>query len=166
MRPSIFKVAQIDNGFLAVMAKPVAGEWINDEFKGIAETGVNKIVSLLESQEAYDVGLQDEQTLVESLGMRFLHYPIADRGLPQSVAAFGELAKQLYNDITIGVNTVIHCRAGIGRTGILAAGVLLHCGYDSNAAFAHVSEKRGVQVPDTEQQERWLHENQNEILAA
>jgi len=48
IKPQIYKVKTMGQGFLAVMAKPVAGEWIEDEFLAIAQADIKQIVSLLE----------------------------------------------------------------------------------------------------------------------
>ncbi|MDH5324251.1 MAG: tyrosine-protein phosphatase [Gammaproteobacteria bacterium] len=164
MKPDIYKVEYIGSGVLAVMAKPVSGEWIEQEFEGLASEGIKAIVSLLELHEAYEVGLQREKQLTEKNGMEFLSFPIRDRGVPDSVVEFGDFTKMLYWQIEAGKTTVIHCRAGIGRTGVVAAGVLLHCGYKPKEALMHISNKRGVQVPDTEEQEEWLARNYNAII--
>jgi protein-tyrosine phosphatase len=163
MRPQIYIVELIGSGFLAVMAKPVSGEWIEDEFRGIAHEGVHQIVSLLEQQEAYEVGLHDEKALTEKNGMEFVSFPIQDRGLPHSVKEFKNLIMHLYHQIAGGKNTVIHCRAGIGRTGVVAAGLLIQCGFDPDQALTHISRKRGVQVPDTIEQRDWLLAHHNEL---
>jgi protein-tyrosine phosphatase len=164
MKPDIYQVELIGSGFLAVMAKPVSGEWIEDEFVGIANEGINSIVSLLEFHESYELGLQNEKQLAEKNGMEFLSFPLQDRGLPNSVNKFKIFTKDLYHQIAGGKNIVIHCRAGIGRTGVVAAGVLLHCGFEPHEAFKHISEKRGVQVPDTEEQVNWIVTNYNAIV--
>ncbi|WP_428243341.1 protein-tyrosine phosphatase family protein [Gynuella sp.] len=156
MTPDIYKVEEIGSGCLFVMAKPVSGEWIEDEFTAIARFGIHKIVSLLEEQEAIDVGLSRERELAEKNGMEFISFPIPDRGLPHSVARFTAFTKRLYHEMAGGVNTVIHCRAGIGRTGIVAAGVLLQCGFEPLGAFEYISQKRGVSVPDTQEQIDWV----------
>ncbi len=159
MGPTFYEIELIGSGFLAVMAKPVAGEWIEDEFSGLAKSGLGQVVSLLEDHEAFEVGLNEEARICEQHGLNFVSYPIADRGLPPAVAEFAEITKRLYHDVAGGLNTVIHCRAGIGRTGMVAAGVLLHAAYDVDGAFKHVSERRGVEVPDTDAQRDWLREN-------
>jgi protein-tyrosine phosphatase len=164
MKPDIYQIESIGSGFLAVMAKPVSGEWIEDEFLGIANEGVMQIVSLLESHEAYELGLQNEKELSEKNNMSFRSFQIKDRGLPQSVQEFRSFTKSLYHQIAEGRNSVIHCRAGIGRTGIVAAGVLLHYGFEPHGAFEHISNRRGVQVPDTEEQKNWLISHCNEII--
>lgn len=145
------------------MAKPVSGEWIEDEFRGIANEGIHQIVSLLEPQEAYEVGLHDEKSLTEQNGMEFVSFPVQDRGLPHSVEEFKNLTMHLYQQIAGGKNTLVHCRAGIGRTGILAAGVLIQCGYEPDQALSQISKKRGVQVPDTREQRDWILANFNEL---
>jgi protein-tyrosine phosphatase len=164
MKPDIYKVELIGSGFLGVMAKPVSGEWIEEEFMGIANEGINSIVSLLELYESYELGLQNEKQLAEKNGMEFVSYPLKDRGIPNSVNEFKKFTKELYHQIAGGKNTVIHCRAGIGRTGLVATGVLLHCGFEPDDAFKHISEKRGVQVPDTEEQINWIVGNYIEIV--
>ncbi len=163
MKPDIYVVESIGSGFLAVMAKPVSGEYIEDEFLGISREGIKQIVSLLETQETYEVGLQNEKSLTEKNDMEFSSYPIKDRGLPKLVNEFKKFTLNLYKEISDGKNTVIHCRAGIGRTGLVAAGVLLYCGFSPKEAFGHISKKRRVQVPDTEEQVNWLVSNYNEI---
>jgi len=156
MRPDIYKLELIGSGSLSVMAKPVSGEWIDDEFSAISSLGIDRIVSLLEAHEEKEVGLDAEKHLAEKYNMEFISYPIRDRGLPDSIQDYLKFTKRLYHEAAAGLNTVVHCRAGIGRTGIVAAGVLLHCGYEPLDAIEHISKQRGVTVPDTEEQIDWV----------
>lgn len=164
MRPTFYKVELIGSGFLAVMARPVSGEWADDEFSGLYESGIRRIVSLLEPHEAYGLGLADEKGLCEKHGLEFVSYPIPDRGLPPTVHGFAGLTRSIYHESAGGQCTVVHCRAGIGRTGLVAAGVLLHAAFNVDEAFAHISQKRGVDVPDTDEQRDWLRSNCAEVV--
>lgn len=159
MRPDIYEIELIGSGSLSVMAKPVSGEWIEDEFAGIANWGIGRIVSLLEHHEACEVGLGEERKYSKKYGMDFVHYPIPDRGLPSSVQDYQAFTKWLYREAAGGLNTVVHCRAGIGRTGIVAAGVLLHCGFEPQDAIDHITKRRGIAVPDTKEQLEWVFES-------
>lgn len=163
MRPNIYKVTEIGNGFLGIMAKPVAGEWIEEEFLGIAKYGVKCLVSLLEPHEIKELGLSKAPLLCKSNGIKFINFPIKDRGLPTSLPSTFKLIKDLHSQILLGENTVIHCRAGIGRTGLIAASLLVLHGYNPSDAFLSVSKARGVQVPDTTEQYAWVVDNQKKI---
>ncbi len=162
MGPDIYKVAPIGRGLLAVMAKPVAGEWIADEFSAIARYGITDMVSLLERHEVRELGLTDAPALCAANGMAFTSFPIADRGLPASPGVFA-LVRDIGARIADGAHTVIHCRAGIGRTGLLAAAILVRHGHAPEAAFKLVSSARGVQVPDTPEQVDWVVQHQKRL---
>lgn len=165
MGPTFYEIELIGSGFLAVMAKPVAGEWIDDEFAGLYQAGIRKVVSLLEDHEAYEVGLAEEQELCAKHDLDYASYPIPDRGLPPSVSSFAELTKSIYHGSAGGQSTVIHCRAGIGRTGLVAAGVLLHAAFSVDDAFAHITQRRGVEVPDTQEQREWLSAHFDQVTS-
>ncbi|WP_111979035.1 protein-tyrosine phosphatase family protein [Algibacillus agarilyticus] len=155
MLPTIYKVINIKKGILSVMAKPVSGEWIEDEFAGLKRLGIDKVVCLLEKPEQIEVGLATEEELCIHNGIEFSSFPIPDRGLPDTSKA-KLFVQQLYKEICSGTHIVVHCRAGIGRTGIIAGAILVHSGMPAKEALELISSARGVQVPDTEEQEEWL----------
>ncbi|QIF01620.1 protein-tyrosine phosphatase family protein [Roseimicrobium sp. ORNL1] len=162
--PQIYIVERIGSGFLAIMARPVPGEWIDEQFSQLSEMGIDRIVSLLEPEEARELGLGSESELCATHGIQFLSFPIGDRGVPSSIHDFRELSSMLYETTAGGINTVIHCRAGIGRASLMVASVLLFAGFEPDDAFNHITKARGVSVPDTEEQQAWLRESRNEIL--
>lgn len=155
MLPTTYKVIAIEKGILSVMAKPVPGEWIEDEFIGLKRLGIDKVVCLLEAFEQNELGLAAEEDLCLKNGIEYVSFPIPDRGLPDTSQA-NTLIQNLHQEICSGKHVVIHCRAGIGRTGIIAGGVLVKFGLSAGEAFSLISKARGVQVPDTEEQESWL----------
>ena len=155
MQPTIYEVVAIGAGTLSIMARPVGGEGIEDEFAGLRRLGVDHVVSLLEIVEQADVGLQDEESLCNRNGMRYTSFPIIDRDVPDKVQALN-LAAALHQDIEGGEHVVIHCRAGIGRTGVIASAVLVAQGYLPAAAIHMVSFARGVLIPDTDEQDGWV----------
>lgn len=163
MKPTFYQVELIGSGFLAVMTKPVS-EWLQVEISGLAMEGVERVISLLEPHEEYELGLNQEGEMCKKNRIDFIRFPIPDRGVPSCVSSFAELTKNTYHQSAGGHSTVIHCRAGIGRSGLVAASVLLHCVFKVEEAFSKVSASRGVNVPDTEQQREWLYENQSVIL--
>lgn len=161
--PQIYIVEQIGSGFLAMMARPVPGEWIDEQFSKLSEMGIERIVSLLEPEEAQELGLGAESELCAAHGIQFLSFPIGDRGVPSSIRDFRELSFMLYETTAGGINTVIHCRAGIGRASLMAGSVLLFAGFEPDDAFKHIAKARGMEVPDTDEQRAWLSNHYAEI---
>ena len=99
-----------------------AGEWIDDEFMSINRAGVRTVVSLLEAAEAYELGLQGRRRLLRT--SRSGPFP-SRTGRCRRASAISHTLRAVYERV-VSESTVVHCRAGIGRTGLFAAGVLLH----------------------------------------
>lgn len=156
MLPTLYKLSIPDiQGQLSIMAKPIGGEWLDDSIQGLKQLGVDGMVSLLERSEQYELGLAQQADCCQTHGLSYLNFPIPDRGLPSTPKAV-ELAKQLLHRLDQGEHLVIHCRAGIGRTGIIAGAVLVASGLDPQLALTSISQARGVTVPDTDEQRNWL----------
>ncbi len=164
MQAEMYKVGTIGSGFFAIMARPSLEENEPASVVNIARLRINLVVSLLEHSEARTLGLEAEREQVKAHAMEFVSFPIPDMGLPPSVEEFAGLSRMLFRQVDAGVNTLVHCHAGIGRSGLMAAGILLHCALDPEQAFAHVSRIRGVRVPETREQECWLRNNHTAIV--
>ena len=160
-----FIIDSIGKGFLAVMAHPAREGDAAMMIRDLAAQGVRQVVSLLDADEARELGLEHEAELVHQQSMDFVSFPIPDMGLPRSVEDFASLSNNLFHQVEVGINTLIHCRAGIGRSGLLASAVLLHGGRNVQQAFVRVSHMRGCRVPETPQQGDWLLENHPLITA-
>ncbi len=139
-----------------MMGRPRAGDWADEEFSSLAAAGLTTIVSLLEDHEAFELGLAEEARLCQANELAFVSFPIPDRGVPSNVGAFAELILGIHSRCTSGESVVVHCRAGIGRSGVVAAGVLVAGGTSVEEAFRIVSIARGIDVPDTPGQAEWL----------
>jgi protein-tyrosine phosphatase len=164
MQPTLYEIERIGSGRLAVMGRPRSGDWASDEFAGLAHLGVTEIVSLLESSEARELGLAEEPAYCAAAGIRFHSFPISDRGVPASPEDLSRLACRLYHSCAGGSFAAIHCRAGIGRSGLVCAAVLLHCAFTVREALSAISKARGAQVPDTAEQSEWLSRYQATIV--
>ena len=161
----LFRIDSIGKGYLAVTAQPAQNGDAEMSIRDMAMQDIHQVVSLLDTVESRALGLEHEAELVSGQSMHFVSYPIPDMGLPVSVGDFARLSLTLFQQIESGVNTLIHCRGGIGRSGLLAAAVLLHGGRNVQQAFAQVSLVRGEAVPETEQQGDWLRVHHESITA-
>ncbi len=156
MVPEIYQIKSYDEGFLAIMAKPRNGDWLEDEICGLSTLGVNVVVSLLDFGEILELGLRDEKKICEANGIEYIPFPIKDRSVPESPARTVQLVRDLHLKLLAGQRMVIHCRAGIGRSGLMAACILVHTHESPRNAFARISKARRVGVPDTQEQIDWV----------
>ena len=154
--PSLHWVSGIDPHRLALMPRPRGGEWLSEEVKAWSDAKINWVVSLLEPHEVRELELGAEPSLCAAHGIEFRSFPIADRGTPSSTRELASLLAQLRSELVQGRAVAVHCRAGIGRTG-LVAGCLLHLlGVPGTEIFHVLSRSRGVAVPDTPAQVKWV----------
>jgi protein-tyrosine phosphatase len=65
-------------------------------------------------------------------------FPIVDFGVPSDRARFLELVNSIAFDLRGGANILLHCAAGIGRTGTVASCVLAALGVPVDEATQRV----------------------------
>ena len=156
MVPIVHWIEAPPPGRLAIVPRPRAGEWLDDEIAGWRTAGIDLVVSLLESGEAAELGLHREADLCDENRIEFVSFPVPDRGVPPSWPAASDLARLLTSRLSQGRTVAVHCRAGIGRSSVIAARVLVRLGANSDRAFETIARARGVEVPDTEEQREWV----------
>jgi protein-tyrosine phosphatase len=148
MRPQLFTIQRRGPGALSTMARPLGGAQLADEMSGLAEAGVDVLVSLLTDAEMASLELLGEAEAAQASGLTFYRLPTEDRQVPDLAAGL-DLAGTLRAHLDRGNGVAIHCRHGIGRSSTLAAMVLLLEGVQPQNAFALISDARGMTVPDT-----------------
>ena len=156
IQPDIYWIKAFEAGHLAMMPRPRAGDWLEDEIKGLRHEGVDTLVSLLTLSEMQELELTEESDICQAHSIEFISFPIPDRTVPSSVTQTLQLCQSLLAQLMAGQKVAIHCRAGIGRSALIAACILVCAGISPTMAYAMVAKSRGLAVPDTEEQELWL----------
>jgi protein-tyrosine phosphatase len=156
LQPKLYWIANSSPGRLAISARPRGADWLEDEIEGWRKQGIDIVVSLLTPSENEELDLKDEAGLSKAKGIRFGSFPVEDRGVPQSPAKVEELVSQLGCEIQQGKNVAVHCRQGIGRSSLISAALLISGGTDVEQALHAIGESRGLDVPETAEQRRWL----------
>lgn len=143
-------------GKVAVGPRPRGGEWLKDDVAKWKRAQVDSVLSLLTPDEERDLDLRNEAGEVRAQGMSFTAFPVPDRQIPASEAKLAEVLEGLNRDLVAGKNVLIHCRQGIGRSGLVAACLLVKKGLSPGAAVESVSAARGITVPETAEQRDWI----------
>jgi protein-tyrosine phosphatase len=81
-------------------------------------------------------------------------FVIEDYGVPSDLESFIDFVADLAQGIFAGQSVLIHCAAGIGRTGLAAASVLMQLGYPIQDAISVIS--RAGSSPEIGEQGEFL----------
>ena len=141
---------------------PVAmtGPWDRDlasDLEAIAGWGACALVTLMEIHELVHLGVADIGAITESLGITWYHLPIRDVSIPGSdfEYAWQTAGKALRKRLQDGNRIVVHCRGGLGRTGVIAARLLIELGEGPDKALRRVRAVRPGAV-ETREQENYV----------
>ncbi len=121
------------------------------------EHGATLLVTLLTRREAARLG--DFKRAARAQGMAWLHLPVPDMEPPESPAAVAKVVTRLVKHLEAGHTAVLHCLAGLGRSGTVAACLLVARGQDAAAAVAAVRAVRPGAI-QTLAQEAFVEEYQ------
>lgn len=105
--------------------------------------GITAVVSLTERP-------LDQRTLARA-GMGYLHIPIPDFA-PPTLVQMDQFVKYVRYQRERGGAVMVHCRAGVGRTGTMLAVWLLTQGYSPNQAIRRVRQSRPGSIETIEQE--------------
>jgi protein-tyrosine phosphatase len=156
MRKELYWFNESWPGKLAMSARPRGGDWLKDDIAKWKRAGIDAVLSLLTPDEETELDLRDEAIEVETQRMVFRSFPIRDRQVPRSEAKFADELERVSGALSTGKNVLVHCRQGIGRSGLVAACLLVKKGMSPGAAVEAVSAARGESVPETTEQRDWI----------
>ncbi|WP_375751879.1 phosphatase [Vibrio sp. HN007] len=105
---------------------------LEESLKQLKEQGTVAIVTALDKEEMEKVGVAALPEMTEALGMTWFNQPIEDDQAPgeEFDARWEVISPKVQEMLKQGGKVVLHCLGGSGRTGILAAHILLEQGWD------------------------------------
>jgi len=153
----IFPIVGPWPGSLAILTRPRAGDWLDDDIAQWKAKGIGVVVCLLTRDELTELDLTEEGSRVQSQGLTYYWLPIPDRSTPSDVADVIDVLGQVTAGLREGKQVGVHCRQGLGRAPLIAASLLAMAGVDPETAFEQIEQARGVTVPETPAQRAWVH---------
>ncbi|MFH0939501.1 MAG: dual specificity protein phosphatase family protein [Planctomycetota bacterium] len=139
-------------GILAGMERPGTFHKLREDMEFLKSNNIGAIVSLTESKI--------ETFFLEEFGFRYLHLPVADFTPP----TFDQIDQFLHFQRAAEVEkiaTLVHCGAGLGRTGTLLACALVTRGLSAEDAIKCIRTLRPYSIETIEQENCVRHYAEN-----
>lgn len=122
-------------GRLYKMGLPGRFTDLEDDLQEMRKAGVELIVCLTPQDEMQAKSERYFEAVVDQrLGIEHVELPIEDQGVPVDVAAYDELVARVQGLLNEDKAVLVHCAAGIGRTGVFIISVLQNLGHDTAEA--------------------------------
>jgi ADP-ribosyl-[dinitrogen reductase] hydrolase len=139
-----------------------SGHWdrnLRSDLSVIQAFGAKILVTLMENEELSDVGVPAESlaSAAKEFGLEWHHLPIRDIAIPDE--RFEDLwtysGLQLRRALARGERIVVHCKGGLGRTGLVAGRLLVEFGDEPEIAIQKIRAARQGCV-ETAEQEKYV----------
>ncbi|WP_233007555.1 phosphatase domain-containing putative toxin [Rheinheimera faecalis] len=134
-------------GSAALIFTPCPGtktEALKDSLLTLKQAGASAILTLMPEDEIARNKVTDLPTLCEELGLAWFHCPIEDDHAPLAdfATAWQQQGPQIHKLLKEGKKVAIHCKGGSGRTGLVAAQILLERGIDKELVKQRIQALR------------------------
>ena len=143
-------------GRLSIASCPAVAT-LDTDIVTLKAAGVTLLVSTLPEKDEVTLGLAAEPSAAKAAGLDFLRIPIADFGVPADGGGVDDDLRSVLARLSApSEHVAVHCLAGMGRSPMIAAALLVAAGEQPDVAWRMVSTARRRQVPETPEQRGWI----------
>ena len=142
----------------------MTGSWNRDldmDMTDLKDKDCDALVTLMEAQEleAVEVPKHQLEKITQTYGMDWFFLPIKDAGIPDSEfeRSWNVAGKRLISLLNDKQSIVVHCLGGLGRSGTIAARLLVELGIDPDDAIIRVRQSRPGAI-ETKAQEQYVRQ--------
>ena len=127
---------------------------LHSDLKSLKKQGVYCIVTLVDDSEIVDLGIKNFSDIISKFNFRHYREIIKDRSIPSVDQSdnIKALLKNIRNQISLEKNVLVHCNAGLGRSGLIAALLVKIMGVFPDS-ISHIRRYRPGAIETKEQED-------------
>ncbi|MCM8595233.1 protein phosphatase [Accumulibacter sp.] len=131
-------------GLLLTPCPGTRGPSVDAALAELQAVGAEAVITLMPRAEMAANGVANLDELCAGRGLHWFHFPIEDERAPGAdfVEAWQERRALVHRLLDEGRKIAIHCKGGSGRTGLMAAQILLERGWSGEEASDAVKALR------------------------
>lgn len=137
------------------IAGPIARD-LDSDLKAISGWGAEILLSLIEEHEYFQAGVADMDERMPK-GLLHIKMPIPDASIPNAAWEhyWSSVGKRIRAALERGGKICVHCMGGLGRSGMIAARLLVEFGVEPGTAIRQVRVARPGAI-ETREQEAYI----------
>lgn len=114
------------------------------------------VITMTTREELVAVGGENFSWDIQTMGSRWHHLPVPDFGVPEGEieARWPEVSQSVRHALKGGGRVIVHCKAGCGRSGMVALRLMVESGEDKLEALNRLRGLRDCAV-ETKEQLSW-----------
>ena len=144
------------DGTLALCAVPTGA----DARTALTAFAPALVISMTEPDELQSLGAGDLPDWLAAQGILWRGFPIPDFGTPPPRADWAALARDAASILDTQGRVLLHCRGGLGRSGMVALRLMIEAGENADTALTCLRAARPGAV-ETKAQEHWATTGQS-----
>lgn len=151
-----FDTLSLGAGLLGIGPLPGVNGDLPGDLEQIGDFAPALVISMTETDEMEALGAAELPKALERVGIGWAHFPIADFDIPDvdAIARWPDIAARAREILDRGGKVLMHCRGGLGRSGMMALRLMIETGEPPEAALERLRCARPGAV-ETGDQLRW-----------
>lgn len=117
---------------------------LDQALRELKAAGATALISLMTQAEMTKHRVEQLATQCAAHQLEWFHLPVEDEGAPtdEFTRAWPQVSARVHKRLDAGSSVAVHCKGGSGRTGVIAAHILIERGVSANEAMRQVKALR------------------------
>lgn len=140
----VFSTPMFSGQLLFTPCPATKGSSLVDAVATLKQAGATGIITLMADAELAENAAAELGQVCQQMGLQWYQLPVADDAAPADnfQTAWQKHSTEILQHLQAGETLAIHCKGGSGRTGLIAAQIVLAAGGELNATIAAVQALR------------------------